>query len=123
MTPAFIFYRIHAILKRTQRIYYMVSLLDWGEFAPKRETFDNRSKEYKQYSVNRDYDHRKVLKQFEKVKQITRKDASKLTKCQQTDMIPLITKYDPRIPNLRGVIRRNLKLLYSEPNNKTLFPE
>ena len=38
-------------------------------------------------------------------------------------MIPLITKYDPRIPNLRGVIRRDLKLLYSDPNNKTLFPK
>ena len=38
-------------------------------------------------------------------------------------MIPLITKYDPRILNLRVVIRKNLKLLYSDPNNKTLFPK
>ena len=28
-----------------------------------------------------------------------------------------------KIPNIRGVIRRDLKLLYSDPNNKTLFPK
>ena len=38
-------------------------------------------------------------------------------------MIPPTTKYDPRIPNLQGVIRRNLKLLYSDPNRKTLSPK
>ena len=108
--------------KNTENIPYGVALR-LRRICSKEETFDNRSKEYKQYFVNRDYDHGKVLKHFEKVEQITREDALKPTKHQQRDMIPLITKYDPRIPNLRGVIRRNLRLLYSDPNNKTLFPK
>ena len=105
--------------ENTENIPYGVALR-LKRICSKEETF-HRSKEYKQYFVNRDYDHHKVLKHFEKVKQITREDALKLTERQQRGMIPLITKYDSRIRNLRGVIRRNLKLLYSDPNDKTLF--
>ena len=104
----------------TKNIPYGVALR-LRRICSKEEAFGNRSKEYKQYFVNLDYDHSKVLKHFVKVKQITRKDALKPTKRQQRDMIPLITKYDPRIANLGGVIMRNLKLLYSDPNNKTIF--
>ena len=83
--------------ENTENIPYGVALR-LRRICSKEETFDNRSKEYKQYFVNCDYDHRKVLKHFEKVKQITREDALKPSKRQQRDMIPLITKYDPRIP-------------------------
>ena len=44
LTPTFIFYQIHAILKRTQRIYHTVSLSDRGEFSPKRKLLTTEAK-------------------------------------------------------------------------------
>ena len=32
-------------------------------------------------------------------------------------------KWDLRLPNVNAVIRKNLKLLYSEPENKEIFPK
>ena len=31
-------------------------------------------------------------------------------------------KWDPRLPNVNAVIRKNLKLLYSETEKKEIFP-
>ena len=32
-------------------------------------------------------------------------------------------KWDPRLTNLNAVIRKNLKLLYSDPENEKIFPK
>ena len=88
----------------------------------KEETFDKRNQEYKQYFVNRDYDADKVEHHFSKVKLITREESLKPAKRQRKNIIPFITRFDPRIPNLRSVVRKNLKILYSDPDNKKLFP-
>ena len=61
--------------ENTENIPYGVAFR-LKRICSKEETFDNRSKVYRQYFVNRDYDHRKVPKHFEKVKQITREDAT-----------------------------------------------
>ena len=52
--------------ENTENIPYGVALRLWRTCS-KEATFEKRSKEYKQYFVNRDYDHRKILKHFEKV--------------------------------------------------------
>ena len=70
--------------ENTENILYGVAFR-LRRICSKEETFDNRSKEYKKYFVSRNYDHHKVLKHFEKVKQITRKDALKPTERQQRE--------------------------------------
>ena len=50
----------------------------------------------------------------ESKKLVQKKHSTNLLK--GTDSIPFIMKLDPRLPN--AVIRKNLNLLYSEPENK-----
>ena len=51
--------------ENTENIPYGVAIR-LRRICSKEETFNNRSKEYNQYFVNRDYDHRKVLKHLKK---------------------------------------------------------
>ena len=106
--------------ENTAKIPYGVALR-LRRICSQDETFEHRSKEYIQYFINRDYDGKNVKQQFNKVNAISRPDSLKKSQRQKRDIIPFIAKYDPRLPNLRAIISRNLKHLYSDPSNKILF--
>ena len=64
-----------------------------------------------------------LTKSFSEPKKLVEKKHSKnLLKGEQT-RIPFIMRWDPRLPNVNAVIRKNLKLLCSEPENKKIFPK
>ena len=84
---------------------------------------DNRLEEYKTYFLNRGYDGKHIDQEFSKAKKISREKALKKSAKRCTDRIPFIMKWDPRLPNVNAVIRKNLKLLYSEPENQKIFPK
>ena len=86
-----------------EKIPYGVALR-LRRICSKDETFNKRSQEYKQYFVNRDYNADKVEHHFNKVKLITGEESLKPAKRQRKNIIPLITRLDPRIPNLRFFI-------------------
>ena len=61
--------------------------------------------------------------EFSSVKKVSREKALKKSAERHIDRLPFIMKWDPRLPNVNVVIRKNLKLLYSEPEIKEIFPQ
>ena len=86
--------------------------------------FETRLTEHKGYFTNRGYNAEHIDKEFNKVRQIQRKNILQKSKRDDVkDAITFICKYDPRLPNIKATIRKNLTLLYSDPQNKLLFPK
>ena len=79
--------------------------------------------EYKTYFLNRGYVGKHIDQEFSKAKKISREKALKKSAKRCTDRIPFIMKWDPRLPNVNAVIRKNLKFLYSEQENQKIFPK
>ena len=83
-----------------------------------------RSSEYGCYFIGRGYEPQKVFQQFAKVGELTRETARQPKKDKENrKLFGLVTKYNPILPNLNQLIRKNLPLLYSDPALKTIFPE
>ena len=87
------------------------------------EKFDNRSIEYQKYLIARDYKPHLVKKQFLKSRNITRCVARQPREKGEYKVYSLLTQYNPILPDLNGLIRKHLPLLYSEPNMKDIFPD
>ena len=76
--------------------------------------FEGRLQEYGTYFLNRGYQEEHIRKEFAKVRGIQREKALSISIRSHKDRIPFVMKWDPRLPNLNAVIRKNLKLLYSD---------
>ena len=85
--------------------------------------FEGRLQEYGTYFLNRGYQEEHIRKEFAKVRGIQSKKVLSTSIRSHKDRIAFIMKWDPRLPNLNAVIRKNLKLLYSDPENKKIFPQ
>ena len=85
--------------------------------------FEGRLQEYGTYFLNHGYQEEHIRKEFAKVRGIQREKALSTSIRSHKDRVPFIMKWDPRLPNLNAVIRKNLKLLYSDPENKKIFPK
>ena len=73
--------------------------------------FEGGLQEYGTYLLNREYQEEHIHKEFAKVRGIQREKALSTSIRSHKDRIPFIMKWDPRLPNLNAVIRKNLKLL------------
>ena len=81
-----------------------------------------RLTECKGYFTNRGCNAEPIDKEFKKVQQIQRKNILQKSKRDDVkDAITCICKYDRCLSNIKATIGKNLKLLYSDPQNKLLF--
>ena len=87
------------------------------------DKFQTRSSEYQQYFLARGYKPHKVRKQFYKVSNISREVSRQPKNKRNVTMLPLLTEYNPMLPDLNKLIRNRLPLLHSDPSMKELFPE
>ena len=80
--------------------------------------------EYKNYLLARDYKPPLVDEQFKKIGQTSREDATKnKPKTNQVSKIKFVTKYNPMLPKLDGIIKKHISVPQSDDALKTLFPK
>ena len=88
------------------------------------EKYESRVDEYKNSLFARDYKPSLVDKQFEKIGQISREDARKSKpKTTQVSKIKFVTKHNPKLPKINGIIKKHISILHSDDAIKTLFPK
>ena len=75
--------------------------------------FQERSKEYKNYLIGRQYKPSVVNKQFA--------DVGKLRQCT-SQVSKFITTYNPMLPNIRKLVNSRLHMLHADETMKQIFP-
>ena len=87
------------------------------------EKFKQRSEEYKNYLIARDYHPGLVDKQFRKVEMTSRHNARKKnTKRKEVSKVKFITTFNPAIPSIEGLIRKHIHYLHADEVLKKAFP-
>ena len=85
------------------------------------EKFNERSKEYKAYSVARDHNPASALKEFGRTANLTRTQA-RVKRSDNRDkpkrLTTFVTEYNPRRPNIQEIIKRHLNILQENPEVK-----
>ena len=72
----------------------------------------------------RDYKPSLVDKQFRKISKISREDArNSKPKNNQVIKIKSVTKYNPRLPKIDGIIKKHISILHSDDALGTVFPK
>ena len=87
------------------------------------EKFKDRSEEYKNYLVARDYHPGLVDKQFRKVVMTSRHNARKKNiKRREESKVKFITTFNPALPSIEGLIRKHIYYLHSDEVLKKVLP-
>ena len=88
------------------------------------EKYESRADEYKNYLLARDYKPSLVDEQFKKTSKISREDARKSKpKTDQVSKIKSVTKYNPSLSKIDGIIKKHISILHSDDALKTVFPK
>ena len=88
------------------------------------EKYEKRSNEYQNYLIARNYSPSLVVKQFQKVSQISRDNARKpRSKVLTTDSVKFVTLYNPVLPNINSLINNYLPILHTDLDLKEIFLE
>ena len=82
-----------------------------------------RCEEYKGYLVNQGYSVNLVDNQFAKALIIPRKELLKQKVRAPKKIFPLVTTFNPMLPDLNHIIKKHLHFLESNPKLKELFPK
>ena len=85
--------------------------------------YDNKSREYMAYLVARGHDPITVQQAFADVGTVIRTDArKKVTKKRTPGNIIFSTKFNPRGPNIKSIVRKHIHLLNDSPILQNVFP-
>ena len=85
--------------------------------------FQIKANEYMKYLTSRGHDVNKVKEAFEAVKSMDRAEARKpVTSKRNNNRIIFSTKFNPRGPDVKSIIKRNLPIIESDPFLAELFP-
>ena len=88
------------------------------------EKYESRADEYKNHLLARDYKPSLVDEQFKKISKISREDARKRkSKTNQVTKIKFVTKHNPRVPKIDGIIKKHISILYNDDALRTVFPK
>ena len=72
----------------------------------------------------RDYKPSLVDEQFRKITKISREDArNSKPKTNEVSKIKSVTKYNPRLLKIDGIIKKHISILQSDDALKTVFPK
>ena len=86
------------------------------------EKYKSRADEYKNYLLARDYKPSLVDEQFKKISKISREDARKSKpKTNQVNKIKFVTKYNPRLPKIDGIIKNIFQFCTMMMHSKLSF--
>ena len=79
--------------------------------------------ELKQHLVKRGYDPLEIQKQIERAAEVPRETTLQTKHKQRSNRVPLVTTYDPRLPNLNHIVRDHLQTLHISNRLKEAIPE
>ena len=85
--------------------------------------FEQKSEEYQNYLIARNYKPSKVKNQFDKVRKITRAQARQPKPRTNNDITKnaFITHYNPMIPDLYSIFQKHINILHVDPEMKKNF--
>lgn len=83
--------------------------------------YDERSIEYMNYLAIRGYDENKVRKAFLDNKKVSREKAREPAKKGDSSPVIFATKYNPRGPNVRDIVKKHLPIVQNAPSLKDVF--
>ena len=87
------------------------------------EKYGKRSNEYQNYLIARNYSLPLVVKQLQKVSQISRDNAQKSrSKVLGTDSVKFVTSYNPILQKINSLINKDLSILHADLDLKEIFP-
>ena len=87
------------------------------------EKYEKRSNEYQNYLIARNYSTSLVVKQFQKVTQISHDNARKPHhKVLGTDSVKSVTSYNPILRNINSLINKYLPIVHADLDVKKIFP-
>ena len=86
-------------------------------------SFRLRLKELQDFLTSRGFPIALIKKQFSKVHNISRHSALKNNTKKQCKRVPFVTKFNPRLQGIEKIFKKNLPILHSSPNMKTLIPD
>ena len=87
------------------------------------EKFEERSKEYQNYLVDRGYHHSKVKTQFNKAKDTPREDLLSPKEREKKVIFPLVVNFNPHLPNISKIIKSYSHFIYDSPTLAQIFPK
>ena len=87
------------------------------------EKFESSANRYKQYLIAWDYKPSLMNNQFQEVSKIAKAEArAKIPKNNQISKIKFLTIYNPSLPKIDGIIRKDLSILICYDSLKELLP-
>ena len=87
------------------------------------EKFEERSKEYQNYLVDRGYHPSKVKTQFDKAKDTPREDFLSPKEREKKVIFPLVVNFNPHLPNIGKIIKSYSHFIYDSPTLAQSFPK
>ena len=87
------------------------------------QKFEQRSKEYQNYLVSRRYLPHQVKIQFDKAKEIPRRDRLTPKTRDRKVIFPFVTDFNPHLPNINKIISNYSHLIYNSPKLSQIFPQ
>ena len=102
--------------------YSDIAVADHDSKASMYEKFESRADGDKNYLLALDYKPSLADEQIERIGQISKEDARKSKpKTNQVCKIKLLTKYNPMLPKIDGIVKKDISILYSDDAFTTLF--
>ena len=88
------------------------------------ELFEKRISELSEALLSRGYRYRSIQSSFNKIRTISREQTlQKVYREREVkDRVSFVIKYDPRLPDLRGILKRAWGVLVEDPFMKEIFP-
>ena len=100
-----------------------ITLILWW-ICDTTEKYESRADEYKNYLLAGDYKPSLVNEQLKKIDKISREHARKSKpKTNQVSKIKFVTKCNPGLPKVDGIIKKHNTILLNDDALKTLFPK
>ena len=87
------------------------------------EKFEERSKEYQNYLIDRGYHPSKVKTQFDKAKDTPREDLLSPKEREKKVLFPLVVDFNPHLPGIGKIIKSYSHFIYDSPTLAQIFPK
>ena len=85
--------------------------------------YDLKSADYKEYLAVRGYNEKTVEKEFSKIKSISRQKAREPKKRENSSSVIFTTKFNPRGPNVRDIVKKHLPIIQNAPSLRDVFKD
>ena len=84
--------------------------------------YEKRKKELHGHLRKRGYKSKSIVKQFDKVDELTREDLLKYNQPKQNERVPLVMTYSDALPNIHAILHKHMNILHRSEDLTEIFP-